>query len=81
MKKLILAFQSTGDAIAGERKLLDAGVDVRVMPAPKSAGGSGGICLVINAADAGKARLLLGNSIRSACPETEDGKDSTPWLP
>ena len=60
MNELILGFQNTQDAIAAERKLLDAGMDVELMPAPKAIK-DGGICLAVHSADIGKVRLLLGN--------------------
>ena len=72
MIRIILAFQSTGDAVAGERKLLDAGVDVRTMPAPKTLAGICGICLAIDPADLGRARLILGDSIRGVYREGEN---------
>ena len=61
MNELILGFQNTQDAIAAERKLLDAGVDVQPVPAPKAVKGGCGICLAVHSADIGKVRLLLGN--------------------
>jgi hypothetical protein len=67
----ILVFHSARDAIAGERKLLDAGIDAQPLPAPKTISPGCGICLLANHADIGKVRLILGNSIRGICPETE----------
>jgi len=78
---LLLAFRSSGELAAGERKLLDAGVDVRTAPSPDSADSGGGICLVIDPADLGKAKLLLGNSIRAVYRIDENGKDPAPWVP
>ena len=60
MNELILGFQNTQDAIAAERKLLDAGMDVELTPAPKAIK-DGGICLAVHSTDTGKVRLLLGN--------------------
>jgi hypothetical protein len=71
MTDLVLTFQNASDAVAGERKLLDAGVDVRMMPAPKAIGPGCGICLVVNSVDIGKVRLLLAGSIRGICREGE----------
>ena len=79
MTEIILVFRSSGAVIAGERKLLDAGVDVRVMAAPKGSGC--GICLSINAAHLGKAKLLLGNDIQSIYRSDENGKELLPWVP
>jgi len=79
MDEITLTFRSSGGVIAGERKLLDAGVNARIMPAPKSSGT--GICLVIDAADLSKAKLLLGNSIQAVYQTDENGKELFPWVP
>jgi len=79
MTEIILTFRSSGGVIAGERKLLDAGVAVRTMPAPKIS--RAGICLAIEAVDLGKAKLLLGNDIESIYRSEENGKELLPWVP
>ena len=71
MTDLVLAFRSASDAIAGERKLLDAGVDVQMVDAPKVIGPGCGICLKVNPASIAKVRLLLGATIQSIHPESE----------
>jgi len=65
MNELILSFRNTNDAIAGERKLLDAGVYVLMTDAPKSMENGCKICLRIKSADIGKVRLILGNTIKN----------------
>ena len=64
MTGLILCFKSAQDAVAGERKLMDAGMDARLIPAPKTMGPGCGMCLMVNSTDIGKVRLLLGETIR-----------------
>ena len=73
MPAFILAFQSAGDAIAGERKLLDAGVEVELISAPMAIRGGCGAYLKVYSADMGKVRLLLGETIMSIHPESENG--------
>jgi hypothetical protein len=55
---LLCTFHSVHDAIMGERELLDAGIDVRVMPMPRQLGPACGIVLRICPGDAEKARAL-----------------------
>ena len=79
MTELILTFCSSQDAIAGERKLLDAGVDVQAIPVPRAMGRIVGktvdpgcnVCLLVSSADLDRARLLLGGSIRDICPKND----------
>ena len=73
MPAFILTFQSAGDAIAGERKLLDAGMEAEPIPAPKAIKGGCGACLKVYSAGIGKVRLLLGETILSICLENENG--------
>ena len=74
MTSLILSFRSANDAIAGERRLLDAGVDVQMVDTPKTIESGCGICLKIHSADMGKAKLILGESIQGIYRESENGK-------
>lgn len=77
MDELILVFRNSGDAIAGERKLLDAGINA-VLSALQGTAGKG-ICLRISSSDMGKARLLLGDSVSAVYSKT--GKEQSPWDP
>jgi hypothetical protein len=78
--EIILSFRNTRDAIMGERKLLDAGLDVRVMPMPGQLGPACGICLRVNPADLGKTRTLLGETIFGIYrSEGEDRRSFVPW--
>ena len=79
MTNLILAFNSASDAIAGERKLLDAGVDVDMIDAPKAIKSGCGICLKLDSAETARARLILGESIRGIYRES--GEDFVPGNP
>ena len=81
MAELILTFRSSGSLVAGERKLIDSGLVVRTELIPGNADCGCGICLVIDALDLGKAKLLLGNNIRSIHPMEGNGKDTAPCLP
>ena len=72
MTEYILVFKNANDAIAGERKLLDAGVDVELKPAPKTMSPGCGICLRVNTADLGKVRLLLGETMRNMYSEYKE---------
>ena len=70
---MLVFFHTSGDAIAGERKLLDSGVDAQLVSAPKTVN-FGGVCLRVNAAEIDTLRLLLGETIRDICPE-DDGAE------
>ncbi|GHV11228.1 hypothetical protein FACS189491_02100 [Spirochaetia bacterium] len=61
--ELILSFHNTHEAIMGERKLLDSGVPVQVMPMPKPIGPACGMCLRLPLKDIEKAQGLLGETI------------------
>ena len=74
MTEVLLVFKNTSDAVAGERKLLDAGVDAQVIPAPKTMSPGCGICLKINSADIGKVRLILGENMQCMYNEYEEQK-------
>jgi hypothetical protein len=62
--EFIFIFCSTHDAIMGERTLLIAGVDVKVMPVPGYLGSACGIALRINPKDTKKAKTLLDQSVK-----------------
>jgi len=76
MTDFILGFRNTSDAIAGERKLLDAGVDAEVITAPKTTKTGCGICLKVHFSDIDKVRMLLGVTIQGVYPETEEDNTS-----
>ncbi|MDR0582790.1 MAG: DUF3343 domain-containing protein [Treponema sp.] len=61
--ELIVIFHNTHEAIMGERSLLDAGIDTRVMPTPAALGPACGIALRVSSADMEKAGVLLGEAI------------------
>jgi hypothetical protein len=63
-EEFIFIFHGTHDAIMGERTLLVAGIDVRVMPVPPCLGPSCGIALRVNPEEAEKAATLLGQNIK-----------------
>jgi hypothetical protein len=62
--EIIFIFHSTHDAIMGERALLAAGIDVKVMPVPACLGPACGIALRVNPALAEKAGTLLGQNVK-----------------
>jgi hypothetical protein len=84
-EELILAFHNTHEAIMGERKLLDSGIAVQVMPMPKPIGPTCGMCLRIQADAIEKSRVLLGETIAGIYRRTGEtrtevrGKDFVPW--
>ena len=61
MQEAIIVFQNTRSAIIGERKLLDAGITVKVMPTPKEVGPACGIALRVPKTDIEKSLLLLSD--------------------
>jgi hypothetical protein len=73
MNEAIIIFKTAGDTIEAERKLIDAGIDARMMDAPKSINAGGNICLAVNPRDIGKVRLLLGDRIGEIFPVGEGG--------
>jgi hypothetical protein len=80
IREIIITFRNTHDAIMGERKLLDAGIDVRIMSMPSRLGPACGICLRVNPGDIEKARMLLGGSILGMYrAEDERGRTFVPW--
>lgn len=72
MKSFIVSFYSDSDAVAGERKLLDAGMDARLIPAPPEAGS--GVSLAVESSDMGKVKLLLGETVRDIRPKDSAGR-------
>ena len=64
VSNLLITFKNAHDVVSGERKLIDAGIEVKMMNAPKTLGPGCDICLAINPADIKKVRLLLGGNIR-----------------
>lgn len=56
---MVFAFETTRAAIVGERALLDAGLDARVMPRPASLGEGCGICLRVPDGDGEAASAAL----------------------
>jgi hypothetical protein len=60
---LIITFRNSHDAIMAERRLLDCGLDVRVMPLPRQLGSSCGIALRVNIEDIAETIKLLGETI------------------
>jgi hypothetical protein len=86
-EELILSFHNTHEAIMGERKLLDSGVPVMVMPTPKPIGPACGMCLRVPPGDIEKARGLLGETIAGVYRRAGEmqtgvrGKDFVPWNP
>jgi hypothetical protein len=79
MGELIFTFHDTHEAIMGERKLLDSGLEVRVMPVPRALGKACGIALRAPEAEAEKALRVLGeNYLGVFCPSGETG-EFVPW--
>jgi hypothetical protein len=79
--EFIFSFHSTSEAIMGEKRLLDAGLRVTVMPAPPQIGPGCGICLRVQGADLEKARAILGPGCRAIFRRTLTGKSFVPWNP
>jgi hypothetical protein len=63
--EFIFSFHTTREAILGERRLLDAGLPVTVMPTPPPIGPACGISLRVRGGDLERARMLLGAAYRS----------------
>ncbi|MDR3338422.1 MAG: putative selenium-dependent hydroxylase accessory protein YqeC [Treponema sp.] len=80
IREIVISFRGARDAILGERKLLDAGIDVRIMPMPGRLGPACGICLRVNPGDIKKAQMLLGGTILGMYrAEDESGRTFVPW--
>jgi hypothetical protein len=77
--ELIFTFHDTHEAIMGERRLLDSGLDARVMPVPGALGKACGIALRVPEAEGGRALAVLGEDYRGVfCPSGEAG-EFVPW--
>jgi hypothetical protein len=84
INECIFIFYSTHGAIMGERALLSAGFDVKVMPVPASLGPACGIALRVNPEDAEKAGTLLGQSVKGVyrqLPIMGNTDRFVPWNP
>jgi hypothetical protein len=77
--EIIVVLRGTREAIMGERKLLDAGIDVRVMPMPRQLGPGCGMALRISPDDFEKAGALLGETVRGLYCRA--GGEFVPWNP
>lgn len=79
MGDLIFTFHDTREAIMGERRLLDSGLESKVMPVPRALGKACGIALRVPEAEADKARVILGeNYLAVFCRAGETG-EFIPW--
>lgn len=79
--ELILTFSNIHDAIMGERRLLDAGIAVRVMPMPRPLGPVCGMALRIDAPAREQAQSLLGAAIRGLYRRASEADTFIPWEP
>jgi hypothetical protein len=77
--EIIIVLRGTHEAIMGERKLLDAGIDVRVMPMPRQLGPGCGMALRISPEDFEKAGMLLGETVQGLYCRAGEGFVS--WNP
>ncbi|MDR2158465.1 MAG: DUF3343 domain-containing protein [Treponema sp.] len=80
-EEFVFSFHGTAQAILGERRLLDAGLPVMVMPSPPQIGPGCGICLRVRGGDLERARMLLGAEYRGLFRRTGPGSAFTPWNP
>ncbi|MDR2370728.1 MAG: DUF3343 domain-containing protein, partial [Treponema sp.] len=77
--EFIFTFDSVNDAIIGEKKLKDAGVEVMVMPRPHQLGSRCGICLRVLPPDLQRALAVVknrGKIYAASWPETPREEDS-----
>jgi hypothetical protein len=79
--EFVFSFHGTTEAILGERRLLDAGLPVMVMPVPPRIGPGCGICLRVRGGDLERARMLLGTAYRGIFRRAGAGGDFIPWNP
>jgi hypothetical protein len=71
--ELIITCRTVQDAILGERRLLDSGIAVQVMPMPVPLGRACGIALRISPADIERAKDLLGERIKGIFSPQKEG--------
>jgi hypothetical protein len=62
--EFVFTFDTVKDAVMGEKILLDAGIEVMVMPKPHQLGSRCGICLRVKPDDLEKACSVPGFSYR-----------------
>jgi hypothetical protein len=79
MGELIVIFHNTHEAIMGERRLLDSGLEARVMPVPAALGKSCGIALRIAEAEADKALCVLGENYLGVFCRAGEAGEFVPW--
>ena len=77
--EFVFSFHDTREAIVAERRLLDAGLPVTVMPVPSQIGPACGLCLRIRDGDLERARVLLGAEYQSIFRRAAGG--FIPWNP
>jgi hypothetical protein len=85
----MFTFDTTRDAIEGEKLLLAAGLTVGVMPLPGGLGAGGGICLRVGPGDRERAcsvpavRVRAVDAVRPAGTPDQPGSSGkkiyTPW--
>jgi hypothetical protein len=79
--EFVFSFHGAREAIVAERRLLDAGLPVTVMPAPPQIGPGCGICLRVREGDLEKARMLLGAEYQGIFRRAGTGRSFIPWNP
>jgi hypothetical protein len=79
--ELIFTFHDTHEAIMGERRLLDAGLDARVMPVPSALGKACGIALRVPEAEAERALSVLGENYLGVFCRSGEAGEFVPWKP
>jgi hypothetical protein len=81
MGELIFTFHNTHEAIMGERRLLDSGLEAKVMPVPRALGKSCGIALRVPKAEADKALGILGEDYLGVFCRAGETGEFVPWNP
>lgn len=81
MNRVIVSFYRDSDAIAGERKLLDAGMEARLVPAPAASGKNAGLCIAADSRDADRVKLILGETVRDMRHEDPGAGEAEQWAP
>jgi hypothetical protein len=79
--EFVFSFHTAREAIVAERRLLDAGLPVMVMPAPPRIGPGCGICLRVRGGDLEKARMLLGAGYQGIFRRAAEGGGFILWNP